>query len=367
MGIAEIDKNFIIKSTISEPDIVWYNVTQEPFTIKGVIYEEERGRFSRFPQNIAETVSKDVAWLNKHTSGGRVRFKTNSSYIAIHAVMEQVSPMSHMPLTGQAGFDIYRMVDGRETYFKTFVPPAKFEEGYSVGTKTLCEFTDYTINFPLYHGVKNLYIGLKKDAVLEQAEPYKNELPIVYYGSSITQGGCASRPGNSYQGFLSRRLSTDFVNFGFSGSGMGEAKMAEYIADMDMSVFVMDYDSNAPTPEHLAATHYAFYKIIRDKNPDLPIILISHPDALHGVAYKTDDCDYNIWGPFEKRRDIIKETYTKAKENGDNYIYFIDGFDIYKGEEWDAVTVDGIHPNDFGFFKFARYLEKYLKPLLERR
>ena len=364
MKIDKIDKNFIVNTNITEPDIVWYNIREIPFEIRGVIYDEEAGRFLRFPQNVAETISEGVAVLNRDTSGGRVRFKTDSSYIAIHTVMDATCIMPHMPLTGQAGFDIYRKVDGREIYFKTFVPPTTFGNGYTLGTKTFGEFTDYTINFPLYHGVKEVYIGLKKEAVLEASKPYKNNIPVVFYGNSITQGGCASRPGNSYQGFLSRRLSMDFVNLGFSGNGKGEPEMAEYIANMDMSVFVMDYDSNAPTAEHLKSTHYSFYKIVRDKNPDLPIILISHPSALHSVFYRTLD-DYEKWGTFEERKEIIKKTYELAISDGDKNIYFIDGEEIYKGEEWDSVTVDGTHPNDFGFLRFAQYLEKYLKPLLK--
>lgn len=363
MNIQQIDKNFSVNINFTEPDIVWYNVREVPFSIHGIIYSENLNRYIRFPQENAEKVSKEVGIINTNTSGGRVRFKTNSSYIAIHTVMDPQYLFPHMPITGKSGFDIYRTTDGRETYFKTFVPPTSWEDGYTLGTKTFGEFTDYTINFPLYHGVKELYIGLKKDAVLEAPKPYKNNVPVVFYGSSITQGGCASRPGNSYQGFLSRRLSMDFVNLGFSGSGKGEPPMAEYIANMDMSVFVMDYDANAPSVEHLKATHYPFYKTVRDNNPDLPIILISFPSAsydVHGLK----------WGHTEKnsleaRKTVIKETYTRAIAEGDKNIYFIDGSEIYKGEEWDAVTVDGTHPNDFGFYRFAMYLEKYLKPLLK--
>ena len=362
MNIQQIDKNFAVNINFTEPDMVWYNVREVPFSIHGIVYSENLNRYLRFPQENAEKVSKEVEFLNTNTSGGRVRFKTDSSYIAIHAVMDPQDLFPHMPITGKSGFDIYSMTDGREAYFKTFVPPTYWEDGYTLGTKTFGEFTDYTINFPLYHGVKELYIGLKKDAVLGAPEPYKNNVPVVFYGNSITQGGCASRPGNSYQGFLSRRLSMDFVNLGFSGSGKGEPEMAEYIANMNMSVLVMDYDSNAPTEEHLKATHYPFYKTVRDKNPDLPIIVISHPSELHGVFYKTTVSEN--WGTFEARRKIIKETYDRAIAEGDKNIYFIDGREIFKGEECDAVTLDGTHPNDFGFYRFAQYLEKYLKPLL---
>ncbi len=363
MKIDKIDENFIVNTNISEPDMVWYDARQFPFEIYGVIYDKEEEKFLRMPKDIAEKVSKEVAELNTNTSGGRVRFKTDSSYIAISAVMNACWPMPHMPVTGMAGFDIYRNDGARDVYFRSFVPSVNFKEGYSSGIKTLSDFTDYTINFPLYHDVKRLYIGIKKDAALEPPTGYRHKRPIVYYGNSITQGGCASRPGNSYPGLLSRRLSTDFINLGFSGSGKGEIEMAEYIAGLDMSVLVMDYDANAPTVEHLRKTHYPFYKTIRDKNPDLPIILISHTSAIYG-AYYYKSAVSEKWGDFASRKAVIKETYDRAVSGGDKNIFFIDGSDIFSGEEWDAATVDGTHPNDFGFFRFAIHLEKYLKPLV---
>ena len=139
--------------------------------------------------------------------------------------------------------------------------------------------------------------------------------------------------------------------------------MAEYIADLNMSVLVIDYDANAPTVEHLRDTHYPFYQIIRNKNPDLPIILISHSSVLYGDYY----CGIAVsdkWGNFTDRKNVILDTYNRALAAGDKNIYFVDGAELFSGDEWDAVTVDGTHPNDFGFYKFACQLERYLKPLL---
>lgn len=316
------------------------------------MYDEEQAHFLRIPQNVADTVSKGVSGgLNLQTAGGRVRFRTDSEYIAIHAVMVNTKPMSHMPLTGQSGFDLYHTVKGREVYYKTFVPPRGMTEGYSGGHATDGALTDYTVHFPLYDNVKKLYIGLKKGATLEAAAPYRHPVPIVYYGNSVTQGGCASRPGNSYQAILSRRLSADHVNLGYSGSGKGEPRFAEYIATLPMSVFVMDYDHNAPTPEYLLATHEPFYRIVREKNPVLPIVMISSSGAL-------------LKPYLLRRRDIVRETYQHALAAGDKNVYFVDGAEIFAGADWDACTVDGSHPNDLGFFRYADHLEKYLQPLL---
>lgn len=113
--------------------------------------------------------------------------------------------------------------------------------------------------------------------MLKQAPKYAVKKPVVYYGSSITQGACASRPGNCYESILSRRLDCDYINLGFSGSAKGEDAIVDYIIGLDMSVFVMDYDYNAPTPEHLEKTHSKMFKAIRAEHPTLPIIIMPRP------------------------------------------------------------------------------------------
>lgn len=357
MKIEDFDKNLNVDTDITEPDLVWLNVRDLPFVIYGVLYDEEQGCYLRVPQETANGISKGVrGGLNRHTAGGRVRFRTNSRYIAIRAVMDHVKNMSHMPLTGQSGFDLYHVVEGRDTYYRSFVPPRDLTDGYSSGLFTPCKLTDYTINFPLYDGVKELYVAIKRDAQLAAPTPYRHEKPIVYYGSSITQGGCASRPGNSYQAMLSRTLGVDHVNLGFSGNGLGEPEMAAYIATLDMSIFVMDYDSNAPSEEWLRNTHYPFYRIIRDAQPTLPIVFVSNPGILLRPVLPSGD--------RRVRREIIRETYERALAAGDKNVYFIDGAEIFAGDAWDACTVDGGHPNDLGFYRFACRFEETLRPIL---
>lgn len=368
MNISEIDKDLSVQYGLTEPDMVWHDIKQSPFRVHGVFYDSAKGEYLRMPADVAEATSKNVGKLNRHTSGGRVRFRTNSTYIAIHAVMNKRSLMAHMPLSGQAGFDVFRRLDGKDTFFFTMVPPPTMSEdysGYTTGHKTYGELTDYTVNFPLYDGVRELYIAIKKDAVLDFAAPFDIEGPVVYYGNSITQGGCASRPGNAYPAILSRRLNCDFVNLGFSGSGKGEQTVARHIATLDMSAFVLDYDSNANSVAELRETHYPFYKTVREAQPDIPIVIISHPTALHAVHYELA-CDPLLWGSYDERRAVIYETYERARLDGDENVYFINGKDIFRGEEWDACTVDGTHPNDLGFYRFAISLEKVLGPALKK-
>lgn len=361
MRIEELDKNLVVETTIEEPDLVWFNAKEAPFQIYGVTYDEAAGCYVRMPQTTAEAVSKLVKKLSNWTAGGRVRFHTDSSYIAIRAVMKNSKPVSHMPLTGQSGFDLYRKnKKGKEIFYETFVPPQGMTEGYSSGKKTDGADTDYTINFPLYDGVKELYIALKKDAHLSAAAPYAIEKPVVYYGSSITHGGCASRPGNCYEAMISRNLDVDHINLGFSGNAKGELAMAEYIATLDMSAFVMDYDHNTPSEQHLLETHEPFFKAIRAANPDLPVIFVTAPNTrLRG------DANYFSRGNLGTRRNIIRRTYENALIAGDHNVYFINGYDLFDGDGYDACTVDGTHPNDLGFFRMSQVVGKMVKKALK--
>ena len=224
---------------------------------------------------------------------------------------------------------------------RTFVPPVDIKDGY----ESIIEFEDsrlreVTINFPLYSNVIDLYIGLQEGSNVLEASPYKNEKPVVYYGSSITQGGCASRPGMAYQSILSRQFNLDFLNLGFSGSAKAEDEMVEYIKGLDMCAFVYDYDHNAPTTEHLEKTHEKMFKAIREAHPDIPIIIMPRPKHILNEEEK-------------KRHNIVETTYKNAVANGDKNVYFIGSQELtalcgYEG------TVDSCHPTDFGFSSIAK-------------
>ena len=343
--ITKIDKNFKTQTTINKTDVQLFDVLERPFSVHGVFHDGSRYR--RLPEETAKSVSSSVLSLSAQTAGGRVRFRTDSPYVAIRAHMPVIGKMGHFALSGSAGFDLY--ADG---YFVgTFVPPFNIQDGLeSVISLGSVKMREITINFPLYSAVSSFFVGLQENAALEAATPYRYRKPIVYYGSSITQGGCASRPGNCYPAILSRRLNCDHINLGFSGSCMGEKEMAQYIAGLDMSVFVYDYDYNAPTPEHLAQTHEQMFRIIRQKNPQLPVVILSRPK-------------FQPTAEEEIRRSIIRETFIRAQAAGDRNVYFVDGRALMALAENDG-TVDGAHPNDFGFASMARSLEPVLENIL---
>lgn len=348
--LEEIDKNFKIETNLNKSDIKFYSSLDEVFCVHGVKYEN--GKFRRLPEQIAKSVNDGVYGLHANTSGGRVRFKTDSSYIAISAKMCNIGKMDHFAITGSAGFDMYIREDGQDKFHSTFRPPFDFSEGYeSMFDFKTKEMREVTINFPLYSDVCDLYIGVEENAKIEAPTPYKNKKPVVYYGHSITQGGCASRPGNSYPSIISRDLNLDFVNLGFSGSARGEREIAEYIASLDMELFVYDYDHNAPSWEHLENTHEAMFKIIRNSHPDLPIIMMT--------SVSMDRCHDNR----PKRREIIYRTYKNALDSGDKNVYFWDGGKEFAPYE-EYGTVEGCHPNDHGFVGIAKSLDKLIEKIL---
>ena len=337
--IGKIDPNFLNGSVFEKEDYRWSDAQSEPFEIRGL--REAHGEvYCRLPESMLPRMSEGINHLAYHTAGGRVRFRTNADRIAVRAKSRNGGMMSHMPLTGSSGVDIYE-----NGVFTASIRPADENGGWFEGVVWKKDgISDMEINLPLYNGLTHLLIGIPKDREALPPREYTLSVPVVYYGSSITQGGCASRPGNSYQGFLSRWLDSDHINLGFSGNAKGEKEMAEYIAGLEMSAFVMDYDHNAPNVEHLKNTHEPFFRVIREKNPNLPVIFVSKPDPEKNMA------------DAALRREIIYATYQNALDRGDRFVWFVDGVSLFGTRDRDACTVDGTHPNDIGFYRMAENL-----------
>ncbi len=351
------DKLMCDDPDVHRADAVFYDVREAPFAVYGLYDYKNQPRFQRLPDEIGENVSAGVAALYRNTAGGRLRFSTDSSYVILRAHMSEILRCSHMSLLGGAGFDLYEDdPDSQESrYLGSFRPPCDMTDGFvsifrfKGEKKNRC----LTINFPTYSNVDRLEIGLCEGSLLGEGMAYRNRLPLVFYGSSITQGGCASRPGNNYVSLVCRRLNLDYVNLGFSGSGMAEDLIVDYMAGMKMSCFVSDYDHNAPNADYLRQTHLKMYQRIREKNPTVPYLMMSRPDfGGHGRV-----ADGNA------RRDVIVDTFRYAREQGDENVYYIDGESYFHGMWEDACTVDRTHPNDLGFACIAEKVYATLRYL----
>ncbi len=345
VSTSDIDERLNFTSDIQREGMEFYDVREEPFKVYGVEYSGDR--FIRMPLSVAEEISEGVLIYAKQTSGGRVRFITDSPYVIIRTKAPG-DYMPHMPASGSSGFDLYARENGRENFKKNFMPYWGKDGAFDgvadfYGDK---KERQITINFPLYSSVTELYIGVKEGSVLRAPEEYSIAAPMVFYGSSITQGACASRPGTCYQALLSRRYDANYLSLGLNGSARGEERMAEYIANLEMSAFVYDYDFNTPSVEHLWKTHEPFFKKIRESHPDIPIVMMSRPDV-------------HLNPERDTRHAAIKQTYENAVASGDRNVYLISGNELME-IAGDNGNVDCTHPTDLGFYSMAVRVSKEL-------
>lgn len=355
-SITSIDKN-LAPVKVTYEGMKTYDINQPPFQLYGLYREPGEQDFKRLPHRfVAEIDNPGLKTLYTHTAGLRLRFRTDTRKLILRCTWDVRTVFDHMPMTGVSCFDLY--ADGQ--YCKVLRPgvmdnqefPIPLDEGYETCYEFPdCHMRDLVLNFPLYNNITGVSIALDESATVLPGGEYLHRKPIVYYGSSITQGGCASHPGNSYQAILSRRLDTDFLNLGFSGSCKAEPEMARYLAGLDMSLFVYDYDHNAPNVEHLEKTHEPLFRMIREKHPTLPILMISAADNCFGDTAET-------------RRAIIRKTFENAHHAGDQNVYFLDGQTIYQEVGLDYCTVDGCHPNDLGFWCMANSIEKQIRQIM---
>ncbi len=347
MDFTKIDKNMKVETKIEREGLVFYDIDEAPFRIHGVFREGDR--YVRMPKNIADNVNDSIRWLNGLTTGGRIRFVTDSPYIALKVQISGPSKFSFFSVTGIMGCDVY----SGKRYFGTIIPPLDTTTEY----ENVIDIPDpgereYTINMPIYASTHKVYVGIKEGCSLKRASDYKTTKPIVFYGSSITQGGCASRPGNTYPSQISRALDCDFINLGFAGSAKGEDEIAQYISSLDMTAFFYDYDYNAPSLEHYQNTHERFFKIIRKAQPDLPIIMTTRP-KVHLTKGELD------------RVDVMLNTYNNAVAAGDKNVYYIKGQDLLIDMLGEAALIENCHPNDAGFASMAYVMGNKLKEILK--
>ena len=336
----------LIDSATERDDIEFYNVDLPPFSIHGV--KKIDGLYRRMPEQIAKSVSDGVHVLHAHTSGGRVRFVTDSPFIVVRSVLPKRADNSgNMAFTGVSGFDLY---SNTEFVANFSIQEDRFNvDGFAELPGDINRVV--TLNMPLYNKVSDVYIGLKAGSLLLPAPDYTVSTPVVFYGSSVTQGASASRPGLIYQSKLSRRFDFDFINLGFSGSAKAEEEMAEYIADLDMSIFVYDYDHNANSTPHYAETHEPMFKKIRAAHPDLPILLLTKPN-------------YTLSCVITDRQQVAQRTYDNAMAAGDKNVYYIPGNKLVRDEVFCDERIDRAHPSDLGFHEMAKAMETTFMKML---
>ena len=315
-------------------------------------FSEDSPVLRRLPARLKESFRPAVWNLAQSPSGGRIRFRTDSTSVGIVAENPGFSNMHHMPSVGENGFDIYV---GRD-YLSSAWPDkdGKIVKIWGVGRER--KLRDITIYLPLYKAVTIQSLSLDADARLEPATPYAIPKPVVYYGSSITQGGCASNPGGSCQAILERKLNADFVNLGFSGNGLGEPALADAIRELDASCIVLDFWGN-PSPEQYTNALPVFVDHLREKRPAVPILVTSP------FYFPAEEASAAMEKMQNVKRQFAHDFVESRREKGDHKITFVDGLKMLNRDQTSGL-VDGVHCNSLGFYFNAQGLEPFLRRVL---
>ncbi|BBO32797.1 SGNH/GDSL hydrolase family protein [Lacipirellula parvula] len=356
VGVLLFAISLVPDASAASPELSWQQLQTEFIAGKG--WSKTVSPFDRLPA-VAEKAVRPPVWkLSRDSAGMSVDFTTDADSLAVRWTL--TSPQlakPHMPATGVSGVDLY-VQQGERWQFVATARPTKFPTneamlavGLGKGEKR------YRMYLPLYNGVESLGLGIPQEAAFAWDKPDARP-PIVFYGTSITQGGCASRPGMAYPAILGRRLDRPVINLGFSGNGRLEPEMAELLAELDPALYVIDPLPNN-FPQQAAQRLPKFLEIIRAKRPTTPILLVGGPRyadslALAARAERVAAADR-----------VVEKVVHDRLAKGDMQLHFVAGSDL-AANGGDA-TVDGTHPTDLGFMLMADDLEPASKNALQPR
>jgi len=348
MPINPRDPNFIAPSFDIAGLTFVDALRSESIALEGFPYFQENNSLCRLPESIVPALPELARWVCRHPAGGLLRFRTDSPRIALRVKYETSEFCPTTPSKALVGWDAYMGSGKKRVFVKTL---------YSLDTKLVLidgvdgldkTMREWTLYFPVRNHPQTVELGIDKDAAIKPPPPHRVKKPILFYGSSIVEGGCASRGGLTYPMIIGRQLDAPVINYGFGGSGRGELEVAEAIAKLDLAAVVIDYDHNSPSPEHLRKTHWKFFRHIRKARPLRPILLVSSVNFRNAPGY------------FGTRAAIIENTCRKARAAGDRRVWFLHGKTIYPKDRWWDCSGDHLHPNDFGFQCMAEAIGKKL-------
>ncbi len=331
----------------------WMDFPNDGFCVHGLPwFEEDRPALRRLPERLKSSFRPPVWDLAQCPAGGRIMFATDSAHVGIRAQAPDFSVMNHITRIGQSGYDCY--VDNN---FMGSVSPddkGKIEAQWRI-QKEPGTVRNVTIHMPLYKSTVLQQIGLDDGAVIKGHAPFVVDQPVIYYGTSITQGGCASTPGTTYQNFVSRALNVDFINLGFSGNGLGEPELAQAINEIECCCLVIDHWANKNNGTDYRENLPVFIGELRKVHKTEPIIVM-------GPFFFTRDAyDDRI---HAEQRAAGQEYVERMKRQGDRNIHWFDGRKMI-GPETAFGLVDGVHGNSLGFYLMAQAFTPFLKKVLK--
>lgn len=324
-------------------EIVWTDAKQ--LTIEGKGWTDTALFYDRLPAK-AQGVVRDPVWeLSRDSAGYSVHFLADTP--TVHVKWDLLKPnlaMEHMPATGVSGVDLYaRRTGGNWQYVSTGRPSKQ------VGNEAVfytSGWNEFMVNLPLYNGVTSVSIGVPQGKSLKPLAAPRGK-PVVFYGTSITQGGCASRPGMCYSAIVGRKLDVPVINLGFSGNGQSEPEVADLLAELDPAVYVLDPLWNMG-PDMVKERIAPLVRKLRAAHPDTPILLV-------------EDCTIHNNIPTGKGK-LLREIFAALQAEGVKGLSFVSAEGMMGPD--DEGTVDGCHPTDLGFMYQAEVFVKALKPIL---
>ncbi len=352
--IEKLDPNFAVADPSGE--WLWYDAQQ--LEIEGKGWTETEAFYHRLPAK-AKGVVRDAVWsLSTHSAGICVRFVTNADTIAAKwEVVNADLAMPHMPATGVSGLDLYVNDEGVWRWIGNGRPSAQATQ--AVLASGIPEGNhEYMVYLPLYNGTKSLEIGVPPGTVLSKpaTRPAGHSKPIVFYGTSITHGGCASRPGMAYPAILGRRFGCPVINLGFSGNGMMDPEVGELLAELDAAAYVIDC---VPNMNLAMVTQRAvpLITVLRAARPDTPIILVEN------IQYQAGAFLPEKREAYESRNKALHASYEQLLAKQVPGLHYVPA-EALLGSDGEA-TVDGTHPTDLGFMRMADALEPVLREALK--
>lgn len=323
------------------------------FPLLGKITEDTETRYERLPGSLKGSTRPPVWNLGKNTAGLAVRFCSDARAIAVKWRLYEDRYMNHMTPTGIKGLDLYAFENGSWRFVNSARPSGRENEAVVISGMEACE-REYMLYLPLYDGVTSLEIGVDSSAFLEKPRQniIRRDKPVICYGTSILQGGCASRPGMVHTNILSRWLNTEFINLGFSGNGQLDYEIARIMASREASLYILDFMPNASV-EQIEEKTEKFFRIIREKAPDVPVLFVEDPPFTH-ARY-----DRRMKEEIERKNAALHRVFEKLKKDGEKRIWLLPSGNMI-GTDGEA-TVDGIHFTDLGFMRYARYLYSVIR------
>lgn len=326
-------------------------------TVEGKGWSDTKEYYDRLPARAEKIVRPPVWNLSRDSAGMCVRFVTDSTTLAARWTLREESlAMPHMPATGVSGLDLYVKEKGRWHWVANGRPVKQDEEkilvkGLKPGQR------EYLLYLPLYNGVEGVSVGVTPGAAIETAPARHGDArPVVFYGTSITQGGCASRPGMAYPAILGRRLDCATINLGFSGNAHSESEMAQLLAELDPVVFVLDPLPNM-TADMVGERLENFVRILRNARPLTPIVLVEN------LEYRGGDFVPARREKVAAANAKLKEVYARLVNSGQKKIFRVPMAKLL-GDDTEG-TVDGSHPTDLGFMRMADAIEPTLRKAIK--